>query len=143
MTMTVTFSDDISMATMRNLASELGIVLRKTDDAHTYEAVPAQRSRDQPHRADAHPLSEVAKSLGYGKLELFAALREKKILDPNNNPYPQYLREGLLISEIKSFTHPGTGARQPYMRTYATKKGIAWLRETLNATEQRGTDNDH
>lgn len=76
-------------------------------------------------------MADVAKILdmGIGRNKLFAILREKKILQPDNKPYQKYIDQGYFKLAEEKFDKPdGVGI---YYKTVVKQKGIEFIRRTL------------
>ena len=76
-------------------------------------------------------MADVAKILdmGIGRNKLFAILREKKILQPDNKPYQKYIDQGYFKLAEEKFDKPdGVGI---YYKTVVKQKGIEFIRKTL------------
>ena len=72
-------------------------------------------------------VSDVAKSLGIGRNDLFKRLRELKILMSNNLPYQHYIDQGYF--QVKQTPiHIGDSAINK-TQTYVTAKGVAWMKK--------------
>lgn len=72
-------------------------------------------------------VSDVAKSLGLGRNDLFKRLRELKILMSNNMPYQCYITVGYF--QVKQTPiHMGDSTINK-TQTYVTPKGIAWMKK--------------
>lgn len=72
------------------------------------------------------PLIEATRMLGMGPAKAYHALRARKVLDKNNLPYRQYVRQGLFTTELKSYEHPTLGQKL-YATPNVTEKGMRWL----------------
>ena len=76
-------------------------------------------------------MADVAKILdmGIGRNKLFAILREKRILQPDNKPYQRYIDQGYFrLVEEKYDKSDGVGI---YYKTVVKQKGIDFIRKTL------------
>jgi anti-repressor protein len=82
---------------------------------------------------DAIEMSDVAKVLaikGLGRNNLFEFLREKKILQPNNMPYQQYVdREYFRVLEQKYITPKGE--TKINIKTLVFQKGVEYIRKLV------------
>lgn len=82
---------------------------------------------------DAIEMSDVAKVLaikGLGRNNLFEFLREKKILQPNNMPYQQYVdREYFRVLEQKYITPKGE--TKINIKTLVFQKGVEYIRKLI------------
>lgn len=83
--------------------------------------------------ADTIDMKEVAKILnikGIGRNKLFEILREKKILDGNNQPYQEYVDRGYFRIIESRFTLP-TGEIKISLKTVVFQKGLDYIRKVL------------
>lgn len=85
--------------------------------------------------ADTIDMKEVAKILnikGIGRNKLFEILREKKILDGNNQPYQEYVDRGYFRIIESRFTLP-TGEIKISLKTVVFQKGLDYIRKVLKS----------
>lgn len=85
--------------------------------------------------ADTIDMKEVAKILnvkGIGRNKLFEILREKKILDGNNQPYQEYVDRGYFRVIESRFTLP-TGEIKISLKTVVFQKGLDYIRKVLKS----------
>ena len=83
--------------------------------------------------ADTIDMKEVAKILnikGIGRNKLFEILREKKILDGNNQPYQEYVDRGYFRIIESRFTLP-TGEIKISLKTVVFQKGLDYICKVL------------
>jgi len=82
---------------------------------------------------DAIDISSVAKVLnkGIGRNKLFELLREKKILQHNNQPYQTYIDRGYFRTIEQSYTHPN-GTTHINIKTVVYQKGLDFIRKILD-----------
>lgn len=97
--------------------------------------VPKAEFYDDVARSkDAIEMSDVAKVLaikGLGRNKLFELLRERKILQPNNIPYQQYVdREYFRVLEQKYTT--SKGETKINFKTLVFQKGVDYIRKLVN-----------
>lgn len=85
--------------------------------------------------ADTIDMKEVAKILnvkGIGRNKLFEILRDKKILDGNNQPYQEYVDRGYFRVIESRFTLP-TGEIKISLKTVVFQKGLDYIRKVLKS----------
>ena len=84
---------------------------------------------------DTIDMSQVAKTLnmGIGRNKLFEILREKKILQRNNQPYQCYVDRGFFRCIETSFTKPN-GDTCINIKTVVFQKGLDFIRKELEKT---------
>jgi len=78
-------------------------------------------------------MSKVAKSLsikGYGRNNLFAFLRETKVLRPNNEPYQRFIDMGL-FRVIEQKYNNGKGETKISFKTLVFQKGLDYIRREI------------
>ncbi len=77
-------------------------------------------------------IGTVAKVLdmGIGRNKLFDILRNKKIFQPNNQPYQRYCDEGKFKIVETKYQKPN-GDIQIYFKTMVTQKGVDYIRKQL------------
>ena len=82
---------------------------------------------------DALPMDRVAKllNIGIGRNRLFAFLREKKILMPNNTPYQKYVELGWFRCVESKFSKPN-GDTCINIKTVVLQKGLDGIRKMFN-----------
>nr|DAL88010.1 MAG TPA: KilA protein [Caudoviricetes sp.] len=82
---------------------------------------------------DALPMDRVAKllNIGIGRNRLFAFLREKKVLMPNNTPYQKYVELGWLRCVESKFSKPN-GDTCINIKTVVLQKGLDGIRKMFN-----------
>lgn len=68
--------------------------------------------------------------LGIGPRQIFAMLRDRRILNQENVPYQRYISQGLLAVRKEHWNHPTTGIRY-HARPVVTNKGLEWLEHKL------------
>lgn len=79
-----------------------------------------------------YDMNKVAKILNFkdmGRNNLFNYLREKELLRSNNEPYQYYMKMELFEIKIETYDK-GFGPRD-YPKTYATVKGLEYIRKML------------
>ena len=82
-----------------------------------------------------HSMNDVAKELGIGLRSLFGFMKERGILlKVNNTPYQKHIDAGRFIVRMGTFKK--NGRDETYARTYATAKGVVYLRELLDLGSQ-------
>lgn len=81
---------------------------------------------------DAVPMHKVAKmlELGMGRNQLFAFLRERKVLMSDNTPYQEYADRGYFSVKEKHWKDGG-GTPHVAMSTYVYQKGIEFIRNLI------------
>lgn len=79
---------------------------------------------------DALPMDRVAKllNIGIGRNRLFAFLREKKVLMPNNTPYQKYVELGWFRCVESKFSKPN-GDTCINIKTVVLQKGLDGIRK--------------
>ena len=100
-------------------------VLELTPKAEFYDAVASSKK--------TMSMAEVAKVLnvpGMGQNNLFAKLREKKILMANNNPYQIYVTKGYFKLIEQKFNKP-SGSVCLGFKTVVYQKGLDFIRKIL------------
>ena len=100
-------------------------VLELTPKAEFYDAVASSKK--------TMSMAEVAKVLnvpGMGQNNLFAILREKKILMANNNPYQIYVTKGYFKLIEQKFNKP-SGSVCLGFKTVVYQKGLDFIRKIL------------
>lgn len=82
---------------------------------------------------DALPMDRVAKllNIGIGRNRLFAFLREKKVLMPNNTPYQKYVELGWFRCVESKFSKPN-GDTCINIKTVVLQKGLDGIRKMFN-----------
>lgn len=82
---------------------------------------------------DALPMDRVAKllNIGIGRNRLFAFLREKKVLMPNNTPYQKYVELGWFRCVESKFSKPN-GDTCINIKTVVLQKGLDGIRKIFN-----------
>lgn len=114
----------IEQANQKNKELETYINKDLMPKAEMYEAVVS---------ADGiYDLNQVAKLLNFkdmGRNTLFAYLREKELLRPNNQPYQYYMKMCIFETKIETYDK-GFGPRD-YVKTYVTVKGLEHIRKML------------
>lgn len=80
--------------------------------------------------ASAYTVQEAAAELGIGTQRLFRWLREQRVIDAANLPYPHYRERDLLRVRYGRWHHPQTGMHE-YARPIITQRGLSWLRNRL------------
>lgn len=85
---------------------------------------------------DTIEMKEVAKVLncGMGRNKLFEFLRNRKVLDRNNQPYQQYVDNGYFRVIESKFTTPD-GDIKINLKTVVFQKGLAYIRNLLKDTK--------
>jgi anti-repressor protein len=81
----------------------------------------------------AIPMDRVAKALGIkglGRNKLFAALREKKILDNGNIPYQEFVDRGYFRVIEQKYTLPN-GETRINIKTLVYQKGVDYIRKII------------
>lgn len=79
---------------------------------------------------DTIDMKEVAKllNIGIGRNKLFELLRDKKILDGNNQPYQKYVDAGYFRIIESKYTMP-TGEIKISLKTVVFQKGVDFIRK--------------
>lgn len=79
---------------------------------------------------DTIDMKEVAKllNMGIGRNKLFELLRDKKILDGNNQPYQKYVDAGYFRIIESKYTMP-TGEIKISLKTVVFQKGVDFIRK--------------
>lgn len=82
---------------------------------------------------DALPMDRVAKllNIGIGRNRLFAFLREKNVLMPNNTPYQKYVELGWFRCVESKFSKPN-GDTCINIKTVVLQKGLDGIRKMFN-----------
>lgn len=82
---------------------------------------------------DALPMDRVVKllNIGIGRNRLFAFLREKKVLMPNNTPYQKYVELGWFRCVESKFSKPN-GDTCINIKTVVLQKGLDGIRKMFN-----------
>lgn len=82
---------------------------------------------------DALPMDRVAKllNIGIGRNRLFAFLRERKVLMPNNTPYQKYVELGWFRCVESKFSKPN-GDTCINIKTVVLQKGLDGIRKMFN-----------
>lgn len=83
--------------------------------------------------SDTIDMKEVAKVLnvkGLGRNNLFEKLRDKKILDRNNQPYQKYVDSGYFRIIESRYTLP-TGEVRISLKTVVFQKGVDFIRKII------------
>lgn len=82
---------------------------------------------------DALPMDRVAKllNIGIGRNRLFAFLREKKVLMPNNTPYQKYVELGWFRCVESKFSKPN-GDTCINIKTVVLQKGLDGIGKMFN-----------
>lgn len=82
---------------------------------------------------DALPMDRVAKllNIGIGRNRLFAFLRDKKVLMPNNTPYQKYVELGWFRCVESKFSKPN-GDTCINIKTVVLQKGLDGIRKMFN-----------
>ena len=75
-------------------------------------------------------VADILKVKGYGRNNLFKFLREKGILNRKNEPYRNYIEQGLF--EIKESKYIVDNEVKIKPTTYVTQKGLDYIRKILN-----------
>lgn len=85
---------------------------------------------------DTIEMKEAAKVLncGMGRNKLFEFLRNRKVLDRNNQPYQQYVDNGYFRVIESKFTTPD-GDIKINFKTVVFQKGLAYIRNLLKDTK--------
>lgn len=85
---------------------------------------------------DTIEMKEVAKVLNceMGRNKLFEFLRNRKVLDRNNQPYQQYVDNGYFRVIESKFTTPD-GDIKINLKTVVFQKGLAYIRNLLKDTK--------
>ena len=83
--------------------------------------------------SDTIDMKEVAKVLnvkGLGRNNLFEKLRDKKVLDRNNQPYQKYVDSGYFRIIESRYTLP-TGEVKISLKTVVFQKGVEYIRKLI------------
>lgn len=86
---------------------------------------------------DAIEMKEVAKvlNLGMGRNKIFEFLRDKKILDNNNQPYQTYVDKGYFRVIESKFTTPD-GDVKINLKTVVMQKGLDFIRRQIKGLNE-------
>ncbi|BFM16251.1 hypothetical protein R50073_24340 [Maricurvus nonylphenolicus] len=96
-------------------------------------------SVQNPNPNQPMPIADAARILGVGSKTLFAKLREKQVLGPNNVAMPPYVHHRLFVIHNRRFRKSGTNVRQWYQVSLVTPKGLSWLEEKLTHWQPEST----
>jgi phage antirepressor YoqD-like protein len=94
--------------------------------AEFYDAVTASD--------DLLPMDRVAKLLnigGIGRNMLFRILRNRSVLRSNNDPYQEYVDRGYFTLRETRGYYDRNDEYHPTYKTYATQKGLDWIRRMI------------
>lgn len=80
---------------------------------------------------DTLTMNEASKVLRYGSKNLFAFLRERKILMQNNVPYEAYMNRVYFKVVESTWTDPDTGKVKINYQTQLYQKGLNYVRKLL------------
>jgi anti-repressor protein len=108
---------------LRTVKAQLQIAAPK---AEFYDAVTASD--------DLLPMDRVAKLLnigGIGRNMLFRILRNRSVLRSNNDPYQEYVDRGYFTLRETRGYYDRNDEYHPTYKTYATQKGLDWIRRMI------------
>lgn len=79
-----------------------------------------------------YTVQEAAEQLGVGEKNLFKLMRQLRIIDAGNTPFPQYVEERLLFTRPRAYKNKTTGITRHYRKTFVTRKGLKWLKSRID-----------
>jgi len=120
------------------LESEKKVLQLQAEAKQLTEAVEAAKPKVEFYDTvtgsdDTITLAATAKVLnidGIGRNKLFEILRDKKILQPNNEPYQKYVDLGY-FRQIETKWHDQNGDTRIYLKTVVYQKGLDYIRKVL------------
>jgi len=115
--------------------NSLSLENKRLNEIVAEQAPKVEFFNDVAGSADTIDMKEVAKILnikGIGRNKLFEILREKKILDGNNQPYQEYVDRGYFRIIESRFTLP-TGEIKISLKTVVFQKGLDYIRKVLKS----------
>jgi len=118
--------DNISRSQLAQMILEAEAELDQANKTIALQAPKVEFAEEVFEAPELFSVGAVAKMLGTGQNRLFAKLRARRVLKPNNEPYQTFVERGY-------FKTKGTkvgNARYPMVvsQTMVTTRGIAWIR---------------
>ena len=90
-----------------------------------------------------HSLKEAAQRLNMTRPALIKTLRERGVLKAKTNnlfdhpaPHYRFIRDGIFVVQLRAYNNVQNGIKRQYNATIVTPKGMAWLDEFLNDSDQ-------